>query len=302
MDRDCGRSTLGGVVDDNLGGSQTSPSGPKRSSNRANSRAALLEAAFDEFTGQGYEAATVASIAERAGVTTGALYAHFSGKLELLLETIGLTPVEDLVQTVADITARPWHEATRLLSQAMSAEPDRRTLLLLDVIVMARRDPEVATILRQGLEHYLSGMKRATDAGTALGRIDPALPADDLTRVLALINLGMIVFAALGERAPSEPAFARLADLLMQSTAAVDDEQPAALTRVQARRERLRRAQVALGEAIGEAADEGHSLRDIAAVAGVSHERVRQVLRGRTPAPSFPLSDPLTAQRASPKN
>ena len=58
---------------------------------RANSRAALIDAALEEFSTKGYEAATVAGIAERAGVTTGALYAHFAGKLDLLLATVGLT-------------------------------------------------------------------------------------------------------------------------------------------------------------------------------------------------------------------
>lgn len=267
------------MADHSSGRQITAEPGPRKASNRANSRSALLEAAFEEFTSQGYEAATVASIAERAGVTTGALYAHFSGKLELLLETIGLTPVEDLVRTVADMTARPWDEATHLLSEAMSAPPDQRTILLLDVIVVARRDPQLAATLRQGLEHYLNGMRRATESGATLGRIDPALPADDLTRVLSLINLGMIIFAALGERTPSAHAFARLTDLLMQSTGPVEEDQPVALLRVQGRRQALNRAQASLREAIMDAASEGYSLRHIGAVAGLSHERVRQILR-----------------------
>jgi hypothetical protein len=39
---------------------------------RRNSRAALIDAAFEEFSTKGYEATTVAGIADRAGVTTGA--------------------------------------------------------------------------------------------------------------------------------------------------------------------------------------------------------------------------------------
>lgn len=61
------------------------PDHPPRASegSRPNSRAALIGAALEEFSTKGYEAATVAGMAERAGVTTGALYAHFAGKLDL---------------------------------------------------------------------------------------------------------------------------------------------------------------------------------------------------------------------------
>lgn len=99
----------------------------------------------------------------------------------------------------------------------MSARPDRSMLLLLDVIVVARRDPHVAHILRRGLESYLRATTRANDAGMALGLIDPALPTDDLARVQAMLTLGKVIFSALDEAPPSDLAFARLADLLLQS-------------------------------------------------------------------------------------
>ena len=59
-------------------------------------REALLDAAVAEFTSKGYEAATVAGIAARAGVTTGAVYGHFRSKLELLLEAVGLSHGRDV--------------------------------------------------------------------------------------------------------------------------------------------------------------------------------------------------------------
>ena len=43
-------------------------------------RAKLLDAAFREIARQGYEGATVDSIAERAGVSKGAFYGHFPSK------------------------------------------------------------------------------------------------------------------------------------------------------------------------------------------------------------------------------
>jgi len=65
-----------------------------RGRKRPSARAALLDAAVAEFTSKGYEAATLAGIAARANVTTGAVYSHFKSKLELLLEAVGLSTVE----------------------------------------------------------------------------------------------------------------------------------------------------------------------------------------------------------------
>jgi AcrR family transcriptional regulator len=249
---------------------------------RPNSRTALIDAAFEEFSAKGYEAATVAGIAQRAGVTTGALYAHFSGKLELLLATIGLTPAEDVVDSIAALAALPWSEALRIMSEGMATPPDPRLLLLLDVIVVARKDPHVAQILQRGLETYLSAMKRANDNGVALGVIDPALRTEDLARLFAMLTFGRMVFAALDERPPSDDGLRRFTDLVMQSRSAdVDGDEPAALTRVRAHANAMQRAERELHDRIIEAVEHGHSLRQVGTAAGLSHERVRQLLRAR---------------------
>jgi AcrR family transcriptional regulator len=249
---------------------------------RTNSRAALLDAAFEEFSTKGYEAATVAGIAERAGVTTGALYAHFTGKLDLLLATVGLTPAEDVVDSIATMAALPWSEASRIMSEGMATPPDRRTMLLLDVIVVARRDPHVAQILQRGLKTYLAAMTRANDTGVALGFIDPALRTDELARLFALLTLGSLVFGALAERPPSDDAWRRFTDLVLQSAGEREDgDGPPALARIRTRAATAERANRALHDTIVEAVEAGHSLRQVGAAAGVSHERVRQILRER---------------------
>ncbi|HEX4493551.1 MAG TPA: helix-turn-helix domain-containing protein [Acidimicrobiia bacterium] len=249
---------------------------------RANSRAALVDAAFEEFSTRGYEEATVAGIAERAGVTTGALYAHFAGKLDLLLATVGLTPAADVVDSIAGLAALPWSEASRIMSHGLATPPDRGMLLLLDVIVVARRDPHVKRILRRGLETYLDAMKEANDKGVALGVIDPALRTDELARLFALLTFGRMVFAALDEPPPSDEAFGRFTDLVMQSAGGDGDEtRPAALARVRARATTAERAQRSLHDSLVDAVEAGHSLRQVGAAAGLSHERVRQVLRER---------------------
>jgi AcrR family transcriptional regulator len=45
----------------------------------------IIQAAVDEFLEKGYEGTSMESIAQRAGVSKGGLYHHFSGKDEILL-------------------------------------------------------------------------------------------------------------------------------------------------------------------------------------------------------------------------
>lgn len=258
-------------------GARTPPDG-----HRSNARPALVEAAYEQFATNGYDATTVSGIAAHAGVTTGAVYAHFAGKLELLLETVGLAPVEDLMRSFSDLAALPWSEAVRQLSAEMATEPDRRTVLLLDVIVAGRRNPEIARILRDGLGNYLDGMHAATRAGSASGLIDPVLSAADLTRVLALLSLGMIIFAALGQDGPSEQGFETVIDRLMQSPGRAAGDR-SRLQRVQDRSREAKHARADQVAAVIDAVDEGYSFRQVAEAAGMSHERVRQLVRAGRP-------------------
>lgn len=54
-----------------------------RRRNRDITRQALLDAAFDEIYRKGFQAASLDSIVAKVGITKGALYYHFSSKVEL---------------------------------------------------------------------------------------------------------------------------------------------------------------------------------------------------------------------------
>jgi AcrR family transcriptional regulator len=256
-------------------------SGDAGESGRASSRAALIGAALDEFAEKGYESATVAGIAERAGVTTGALYAHFDGKLDLLLETIGMKTVDNFVRTINEAAARPWSEAVEVLASRLTRPPDRRASLILDAILVARRDPAVAATLRSAIELHLKATVDAADRGVAAGRLEPAVDPDDLSRLFLALSFGLLVLATLDEAPPSDEALVRVTDLLLRSHGRAAEPQPAQLARVRSRSAASSRAQRDLEESIQAAADAGHSLRRIGEAAGLSHEQIRRILARR---------------------
>ena len=64
-------------------------------------RRQLLDAALEVFVSQGYHAAAMDEIAERAGVSKPVLYQHFPGKLDLYLALLDQS-VDELVETVRE--------------------------------------------------------------------------------------------------------------------------------------------------------------------------------------------------------
>src|SRR5580693_10508456 len=63
----------------------TSDARPRTRLPRHERRRQLLDAALEVFVSQGYHAAAMDEIAERAGVSKPVLYQHFPGKLDLYL-------------------------------------------------------------------------------------------------------------------------------------------------------------------------------------------------------------------------
>ncbi|GAA3434211.1 TetR/AcrR family transcriptional regulator [Kutzneria kofuensis] len=85
-------------------------------------RERLVMAAVDLFTEQGYDATTVAQIAERAGVTKSTFFRHFPDKRELLVagqETLCRLLTEGIAEAPAD--ASPLEAVAAGLERASTA-------------------------------------------------------------------------------------------------------------------------------------------------------------------------------------
>ena len=80
---------------------------------RSARRAQLLEVALDVFVEQGYHAASMDEIADRAGVSKPVLYQHFPGKLELYTALIS-SAVDSVIDGVREALASTQDNAERV--------------------------------------------------------------------------------------------------------------------------------------------------------------------------------------------
>ena len=156
----------------------------------AETRERLLRAAADVFAERGYDGTRVADIATAAGVSNGALYAHFPSKADLLvdaLRTHGRRLLADL------FAADPDRSITDLLLAIGRWLPRRRDpsgYLIVEALVAARRDQDVARPMRDYIGErsgWLSELVRLAQAG---GELDPALSPNALAHFCLLLAMG----------------------------------------------------------------------------------------------------------------
>ncbi len=163
----------------------------------AETKAALLEAAAKVFARRGYDGASISEITSEAGLTSGAVYAHYTSKAELFNATLEAYAERDLDQLIG----RAGAELVDAII-AVGATIDRRepteVSLLISAIVAARNDPEVARLLLDGLaarERMFRGMVGSAQESNALtGDLSPAA----ISRFCLMIAMGSLVVEALG--------------------------------------------------------------------------------------------------------
>lgn len=141
----------------------------KREEQRAQTRARLIEVARRLFVERGYSAVGTEEIVQTAGVTRGALYHHFDGKLELFA-AVHEQLEEELIETIAArmMTATDPLEALRTgIAVFLDAcrDPEMVQIVIVDAPTALGRVRWREIEERYGLGLVQSGLKMAMDAG-----------------------------------------------------------------------------------------------------------------------------------------
>lgn len=185
----------------------------------------LVAAAIEVFAEKGYDGAGVAEIARRAGLTTGAIYSRFSGKAELLAEAIAAAGGGELDRLFAQaIDGASVADVLAAIGSHLIDSPDpTNRALLLEAFAAARRDPDVAVLLRAALEFRASELARLIDAGKADGLVDPDLDTAAIVQFAHAVGLGFVLSGTVGAETPDPEAWS---DLIRRVVASVSPPSP----------------------------------------------------------------------------
>jgi AcrR family transcriptional regulator len=183
----------------------------------------LVAAAAEVFAERGYEGTRVQEIVRRAGLSTGAIYTNFRNKADLLLAAVGTAQVDSLFATIelagdaADGLRHAGHELP-------TARRDTRPLLF-ETMVAARRDPEVAALLRRRLMKFRSLMAHAVVAGQRDGSVAADVDVDAAAEFCQALGMGFLLMEAVGLPHSDETAWRQLIDRLVDSITPSDEKE-----------------------------------------------------------------------------
>jgi AcrR family transcriptional regulator len=155
----------------------------------ADTRERLLRAAATVFAERGYDGTRVADIAAAAGVSNGALYAHFDSKAELLVQALRTHGRRLLAELFAADPDRSITELLLVIGRSLPRGRDSGDLII-EGLVAARRDQDVAEPMRDYMGEradWLAGLMRIAQAGAEL---DSALSPDALAHFCLLLAMG----------------------------------------------------------------------------------------------------------------
>jgi AcrR family transcriptional regulator len=180
----------------------------------AETRDRLVDAAAEVFAECGYDGARTSQIARRAGLSTGAIYSQYGTKAELLLAAVQAHAPAEL-ERLFEGDGEPVPGVSFLdVMERLGADLPYRDRPLAGMLVeawsAARRDGEVAEVLRKAAAQRQAVLSRVFAAGQAAGEVDGQISSEALARFCLLLVFGSIVAHNAGLEPPPPEDWAAL--------------------------------------------------------------------------------------------
>ncbi|MEX2193746.1 MAG: TetR/AcrR family transcriptional regulator [Thermoleophilaceae bacterium] len=206
-----------------------------RAEKKAETRASLLEAAAEVFARQGFQAASVDEVAEAAGFTKGAVYAHFESKEDLFLAVLDERFADRLgeVRALLDSDGEPQAQARKAgegFMDYLDADP-RWTPLFFEFWAHAVRNPEVATKLVPRYRAVREAVAEAIDRRALELGYEPPQPLDEVAAMTFAMANGAALEHALEPEAIPAGMYGRMLEIFFRGLMAIAEDDAAAQPR-----------------------------------------------------------------------
>jgi AcrR family transcriptional regulator len=156
----------------------------------ADTRERLLRAAADVFAARGYDGTRVSDIAEAAALSNGAMYAYFGSKVELLVAALRTHGRRLLAELVAAEPSRSIADLLLLTGRSLRRRRAPDDDLLIEALLAARRDQEVAGPIRDYVRERADWLADLVREAQRRGELDPALPPPALAHFCLSLAAG----------------------------------------------------------------------------------------------------------------
>lgn len=144
------------------------------------------------FSEQGYAGASISSIADRAGVTSGALYRHFASKADLLLNVVDQAvhgiPLSEKLGSRGKTTPRFF---SQLVSAYASPALRQVRRLAIEIHAAASRDKDAAELLAEFNQRMHDALRLRLEQCVESGAVPPALDTARCASLLLVLVMGL---------------------------------------------------------------------------------------------------------------
>lgn len=179
-------------------------------------KAALLSAAAKVFARRGYDGASIAEITSEAGLTSGAIYAHYGSKAELFSATLEAYAENDL-DLVLGAGAERVADALSAIGATFDHREETEASLLISGVVAARNDPEVSELLQRGVAARELLFRELIGSAQASGSLAADLSPAAISHFCLMVGMGSLVVEAMGIDRPDHGDWAALIKRLVDS-------------------------------------------------------------------------------------
>lgn len=186
----------------------------------------LLHAALTVFERDGYDGARVAEIAREAGLTTGAIYSQYRGKAELLFDAVTMRTRAEVDALLEVASGEEAKSVLATLGVRLATRTDEGPAVLIDVLGAARRDIELAELVRSSLERREQVLAELIERARSAGDVAADLDARAIARFCTALAVGTLALRNIPMPAVEIDHWTNLLARLLDAVAPDPEETP----------------------------------------------------------------------------